>query len=464
MIADLNILQFGSHFFAKLICRERAIKGLHDGTLYILTGNRCEWNDVVLKVQESIKQSRVRALWHLPYSIEALTDLTSLESDERLLEYMENTEPSYNMIMPLYTPDRSYKCYFLGRLSDVEHLEAAFGFLTVDAQKVCDECSFAAFVTSIDTAPENAKQLWMRLIDYNSRNMLPSGRQISFRGKYNTTVGEYTFLGKGFEKMISVPKIEYADLIDSLNKFPDTVEAISKSTNNSTSNVQMEYVKICQGLSAVDKNELILELSKRIKDKRILAEAIDAVINKAKTSRLKIQLIGKASGGKIDGRRVHGDWSTYLVDENGNKQWLDFEPAAHVIYIMNLINRINNPEKPSVVDVCKQEEAFMSIYNAIYDGDGKEQYIRLVTDERYGTKRLTECYKIIANCVNLQCSFFNESPSPYITTLDKPLTIDPKSIEISEKFKALSSIKKLFFEKLRFSEQKKRILALRTEL
>lgn len=447
MIADLNILQFGSHFFAKLICRERVIKGLHDGTLYILTGNRCEWNDAVLKVQESIKQSRVRALWHLPYSIEALTDLSSLESDERLLEYMENTEPSYNMIMPLYTPDRSYKCYFLGRLSDVEHLEAAFVFLTVDAQKVCDECSFAAFATSIETAPENAKQVWMRLIDYNSRNMLPTGGQISFRGKYNTTVGEYTFLGKGFEKMISVPKIEYADLIDSLNKFPDTVEAISKSTNNSTSDVQMEYVKICQGLSAVDKNELILELSKRIKDKRILAEAIDAVINKAKTSRLKIQLIGKASGSKIDGRRVHGDWSTYLVGENGNKQWLDFEPAAHVIYIMNLINRINNPETPSVVDVCKQEEAFMSIYNAIYDGDGKEQYRRLVTDERYGTKRLTECYKIIANCVNIQCSFFNESPSPYITTLDKPLTIDPKSIEISEKFKALSSIKKLFIEK-----------------
>ncbi len=447
MIADLNILQFGSHFFAKLICRERAIDGLHDGTLYVLTDNRCEWNDAVLKVQESIKQSRVRALWHLPYSIEALTDLSSLESDERLLEYMENTEPSYNMIMPLYTPDRSYKCYFIGKVDEIEHLNAAFIFLTVDAQKVCDECSFAAFATSIETAPEKAKQVWMRLIDYNSRNMLPTGGQISFRGKYNTTVGEYTFLGKGFEKMISVPKIEYADLIDSLNKFPDTVEAISKSTNNSTSDVQMEYVKICQGLSAVDKNELILELSKRIKDKRILADAIDAVINKAKTARLKIELIGKASAGKIDGRRIYGDWSTYLTDDKGNRQWLDFEPAAHVIYIMNLINRINYPDSPTIVDVCQQEEAFVSIYEAIYDEGGKEQYKRLVTDEKYGTKRLKECYKIIANCVNIQCSFFNESPSPYITTLDKPLTIDPKSIEISEEFKAVSSIRKLLIEK-----------------
>ena len=67
MIADLNILQFDSHFFAKLICRERAIEGLCDGTLYILTENRCGWHDAVHKVRESIKQSRVRALWHLPY-------------------------------------------------------------------------------------------------------------------------------------------------------------------------------------------------------------------------------------------------------------------------------------------------------------------------------------------------------------------------------------------------------------
>ena len=207
MIADLNILQFDSHFFAKLICRERSINGLNDGTLYILTENRSEWNDAVIKVQESIKQSRVKALWHLPYSIEALTDLSSLESDERLLEYMESREPSYNMIMPLYTPDRSYKCFFIGTLGEVEHLESAFGFLTSDAQKVCDECSFAAFATSIETTPENAKQVWMRLIDHNSRQMLHTGGQISFRGKYNTTVGDYTFLGKGFEKKIRIPKI-----------------------------------------------------------------------------------------------------------------------------------------------------------------------------------------------------------------------------------------------------------------
>ena len=81
MIADLNQLKFDSSFFAKLICRERAIDDLNDGTLYILTYNQDEWNNAVLTVQESIKQSRIRALWHLPYSIDALHELSLLKKD-----------------------------------------------------------------------------------------------------------------------------------------------------------------------------------------------------------------------------------------------------------------------------------------------------------------------------------------------------------------------------------------------
>ena len=453
MVANLNELQLNSGFFAKLICRERILDGLNDGTIYVLAGDCSEWNDAIIKVQDYIKQSKVKALWHLPYYIESLSDISLLGNDEGLLAYMDDTEQGCNILMPLYTPDRNYKCYLIGNIDDCSNLDAAFGFLTVDAQKICDECSFAAFVTSIETSPDEAKRIWMQLIDFNSRNLIPEGGQISFKGKYNTSASEYTFFGKGFEKIINIPKIEYADLIRSMKKFPDTIETISKSTDIGLYEGQMEYAKICQNLSGVEKNELILELAKRIKDKKLLAEAIDAVINKAKSSRLKVVLVPKVSEGRIDGRRMHGDWCTYLVDDNDRKQWLDFEPASHVIYIMNLIHRINNPDTPSVVDISKQEKAFVDIYNAIYNGDGKEQYKRLVknVEKRDGNgfdrKRLSDCYKIITNCINIQCSFFNESPSPYITNLEKPLTIDPKLIEISEKFKKIDSLKWLFLAK-----------------
>ena len=141
------------------------------------------------------------------------------------------------------------------------------------------------------------------------------------------------------------------------------------------------------------------------------------------------------------------------VDDKGNMQWLDFEPAAHVIYILNLINRINNPDTLSVLDISKQEEAFVAVYNAIYVDGGSEHYKRLIRNveksngQGYERKRLKDCYKIIANCVNVQCSFFNESPSPYVVSLERPLTIDPSLIEISDKFKNLNSIKWLFAKK-----------------
>ena len=244
--------------------------------------------------------------------------------------------------------------------------------------------------------------------------------------------------------------MEYADLIDSLKKLPDTVEALLKNNDECFYDKQIEYVKICQNLSATDKNELILELCKRINDKKVLADAIDTVINKGKSSRLKVRVVSKAREKRIDGRRMYGDWCTYLVDENGNKRWLDFEPAAHVIYIMNLINRLKNPNKPSVVKVVNNKQTFVDIYNTIYNGDGIEQFNRLAGNVEkkdgigFERKRLTDCYKIIANCINIQCSFFNESPSPYITNYDKPLTIDAGLIEMSDKFMNQERIKRLF--------------------
>lgn len=485
MIADLNKIQFQSGFFAKIICRQQVVEELRDGTLYVLTNGRSEWNDAVVKARESVSQDPIVSTLHVPCSIEALTDLSPLHKDENLVEYMTEAVQGCNMIMPLYTPDRPCKCYIVGKICDCEDVEMLYSYLIFDVQHIYDECSFAAFATAIESDPESAKKVWVELLDSGKPDVqvpigrqIPTGGKIAFRGKYNTTASEYPFLGKGYEKMPEIPKLNYVDLISSLKKFPDTIESISKSADNGgSSDWKMEYAKICQNLSVVDKNELILELAKHINDKKVLAAAIDAVINKAKSSRLKIRVCPKADDGAIDGRRTHGDWRTYLVEERmcmghkvETKQWLDFEPAAHVVYIMNLINRINNPDSLSVVDVSKNKEAFVAIYDNIYEADdvddvdgdvegegdvgvtaGARQFERLFPEEESKrksecSKRLRESYKIITNCVNLQCSFFNENPSPYVTNFDKPLTISAQNIEFADSFKAVERIRKLFRE------------------
>lgn len=445
METNLSNLTLSSRSFAEILCKETALKNLQDGTLYVLTGDSAAWEESFLAAKEFMTLDCVQCLWHLPYAIEIVSDLSFLEKEDSLLDYYACG--GMNFIMPLFTPDRTYKCYLIGKINKPDNLEAAFGLLSNDAQKISNECAFAAFATCVETSPETARKLWFKLIDYNSLALAAGGYNIAFRGKYKEAVSNYTFFGKGFEKSLKDSKIGYTDLMKSLKRFPETIQNLSKlSDKEQFKEEKMNYVKICNSLSAVDKNELILELSKRISDKKILAEAIDAVINKAKSSKLKVKLVKRTEmlecleQMKEDKRRIHASWCTYLIDENENKQWLDFEPQAHVVYLMNLIHRVNNPDCLAPVDVLKNREAFEKIYNMVYGGNGQEQYNRLFLNVEkpngngYLRKRLTDCYKIITNCINFRCSFYNESPSPYLTDFDKPLTINPSMIELPKEF------------------------------
>lgn len=442
MVAGLNSLSLNSSFFADIICRDKALSNLKDGTLYVFTRQQTEWERMVNSVLYSIAKCQVKALWHMPFSIESLNDFSLINNDEALLEYLECES---NFIMPLNTPDRDYKCYFVGNIPDPSKLHSAFSILTVDAQKIYNECSFAAFVNSIESNPESSKQLWFKLIDYNSYRVVGS-HNISFRGKYKEAPSEFTFLGPGFEKKIENAKIGYAELIGVLNRFPEAISNLSGQANKELfKEDKMDYVRICNSLSAVAKNQLIFELSKRI-DKNILIEAINAVINKNKSSKLKVRVIKRPKNYKYttqikeDNRRIHSTWCTYLEDENEVKQWLDFEPQAHIVYLMNLIQRVTKPEVLAPIDVKNNMALFVKLYNIVYEGDGEMQYKRLFYNIKkengngFLRKRLTDCYKIITNCINIRCSFYNESPSPYITDSDKPLTIDPCLIDIPEEF------------------------------
>lgn len=439
MIASLNNITLDSSFFADIVCREESLNNLKDGTLYVFTNNRPDWNQQVANVQNSIANSRVKVLWHLHYYIEAMNDLTSLVNDEGLLHYLEYEA---NLLMPLYTPDRNYKCYLVGYIDDPSKLEAAFGILTVDAQKIIDECTFASFATTIETNPESAKQLWIKLLDYNSHQLV-RGYNISFKGKYNTATSDFTFFGKEFQNSLQIPpKVTYSEFLKTIKAFPDTIASLSKNLDEKTyKEHKMNYVKICNGLSNLEKNELILELSKRINDRKVLEEAIDTVINKGKSSRLKVTIIPKKDL-KTAGydARITGDWCTCLINENGDTRWLNFEPTAHVIYVMNLIHRLKNPDDLSTINVRQKEQEFLDIYDIIYSdtyddddiSNGQRLYNKLICSE---DNKLKSCYKIITNCVNEHCAYFNESPAPYITDIYKPLTIDPKLIEIPETFK-----------------------------
>ena len=455
MIADLSSLKFITSFFAELVCTDTPLQQLKDGVLYILTQRLTDGEKSKAELQKSIGQIEIKSFKHLPFGIELLDDMSLFQKDSF---FSRKLEGDANFIMPLYTPDRSYKYYFVGFHKDLStSAKTVLGMLSDDAKKIYIECSFAAFVNIMESDPHSAKNLWVQLL---------SNDDSKDRDKYKEAVSEYTFLGKGFETSKFSKKIPYSELREKLKKFPEIIKKLSQVSDlTAVQDEKYNYMDICHNLSPVEKNELILELSKRIDNQSVLEDIINGMIEKTDSGKLTITIKNyRDVKRKKDGRRINSDWITCLVNPSTKVQKiLDFGPTPHVVYIMNLLHRIENPNDMTPLNIRDHKEKFLDIYSVVYGYERAEDYegIKEAKDLKYSkdpkykfdklvkntqktdgsgyqSSQLSDCYKHIVNCVNLHCSFFNQSPYPYLIDKDKPLTVDSKLIDISDFKKKLT--------------------------
>lgn len=440
MTADLKTIDLQSIKFAQLITREHGLDTLNDGTLYVITGNNPQWEEMVEKIKVHIQGSIFAPMWHLPYNIVALKDLYILEKDEILMQHAQGKS---NLLMPLPTPDRDTKLYFTANLSDVTNLEAMFAIMTVDADKIYQECSFAEFASTIGRDIEAARKKWMKLI--NSNKTIDLGRTVQpvFRGiNKDKKVSSCPFLGEGYEQGRDTRKLGYSELVSSLKRLPENISGTKELSNEHKS----EFASICDSLSNVDKNHLLLELMKRIGDKEAFKNAIDAVVDKGKTCKLKIELRYKYNVEANHGERIHGDWHPYLVDtQQGKARRIKLEKTTNIIYIMNLIHKVKYPDMDEVADIQKNSEQFIKLYNELYgDEKGKEKYIKLFYSTDKKKHPLTDIYREITNSVNEEAILLGHDPAPYVVNLDKPLTLKADMIILpsSKELKILDSFLK----------------------
>ena len=227
MTADLKTIDLKSSKFAQLITREHGLDTLNDGTLYVITGNNPQWEEMVEKIKVHIQDSIFDPMWHLPYNIVALKDLYILEKDEILMQHVQGKS---NLLMPLTTPDRDTKLYFTANLSDVSNLEAMFAIMTVDADKIYQECSFAEFASIIGRDIEAARKKWMELINSNKTIDLGHTVQSVFRGiNKDTKVSSCPFLGEGYEQGRDTRKLGYSELVSSLKRLRQAKSGLATS-------------------------------------------------------------------------------------------------------------------------------------------------------------------------------------------------------------------------------------------
>ena len=137
MIADISQVKLHSEFFAELVKAYSPIKELKDGVVYVKTNNESNWNAAVCKVKDSFANCSMRSSWLIKYDIDVLPE-----------ELYPNKEPATsnlmgtdsNMIMPIFLPDRMEQYYLVGSITDIEHLEPAASFMSIDAQNLIETC------------------------------------------------------------------------------------------------------------------------------------------------------------------------------------------------------------------------------------------------------------------------------------------------------------------------------------
>lgn len=424
METDFSKILRPNQDIVRCITLSTPIEGLYDNVIYIMSGGSSKWHSAI-KALESIEQIKEYNIYELTESI------LPPETAEAFL--------GANIILPLFFSDLDAVCYLTDYVEEPTpiDLEASIYHLTDDAHALEQEASFLSFLKLSRDNPQQAKNLW---------NSLETIRDYNPRGKYSKMPSEYAFLGRGFEKKEESLMKNYTDRVEYLKKFPNTIEGIKASLDV----CKKDFRGICDSLSISEKNELILELAKRVSTQAELSNALDSVINKGMKSKLiiRVEEKGITEIQDIDARFRMGGWRTFLVDKETKKsEWLDFEPSAHVLYLMNLIYRVRHkegePERAIGLTSHTNQKAFLRIFEEIYGG-GDDALNRLIRKsyanpdgKGYLRNRTPDCYKIIANCINQKCIEMGESPAPYLATQFTPLTIEPKLIELPEKFKSI---------------------------
>ena len=137
MIADISQLKLHSEFFAELVKAYSPIKELKDGVVYVKTNNESNWNAAVCKVKDSFANCSMRSSWLIKYDIDVLPE-ELYPNKEPATSNLMGTES--NIIMPIFLPDRMEQYYLVGSITDIEHLEPAASFMSIDAQNLIETC------------------------------------------------------------------------------------------------------------------------------------------------------------------------------------------------------------------------------------------------------------------------------------------------------------------------------------
>lgn len=452
MIADINQVNLHSKHFAELVKGYYPIEGLKNGVVYVKTNNDAHWNIAVSKVKESFANCSMRGARLMKYDIDVLPDKLN-PNTEPIVSNLMGTEN--NIIMPVFLPDRMEQYYFVGSITNVEHLEPTVSFLSVDVHNLIVACLPYALSVMEES---DLKSLLQRIYDkkitdewadevkrLNAR--MNSG--LTFRGLYvPNPLAKFGDAAVKAADEIKKGKIPYKKEREFIMNLPSAAKKLKSEDLRIQEEGKIEFAK---AFEALDEHEMVLLLEALIKEtkpkafKNILAAIAD---RETLGERTKYNIVFKPWEEKFKEHGFDDNCKICMFIEDGETLHpVKMHKIPMIIYTMALIEKVTKNKKNAIVNVKVNKKAFNEIYKYLfYDFNESvmqkryNELFRRNSDNPYAqirTGRLSENYSDIE--ASLQNVFKNleEDYSPFLTNSTTPLAISTKKIFLPQELRSI---------------------------
>ena len=421
MKVDIESIRQFNNFF-DLHEQSMLIENIDYGKLYVLAQDK-EWNQSVEQAISKIHGSASYKFLHMDYNV-VMMQANSWPKESFLQEK--------NLFMPLFTPDRYSHYYLSGIVTHKEDFESVLSFMLMEAHQIGEKCSEAAFVNlgnwDIDNLFNTDTELYSH---YDSE-------EISFRGRNRNTPDPTSFL-KLNDKGKSKFPLSYAERVQMLRKLPSIAKGIRSMDN---AEAKSDFAEVWNSMTEREKGHLCFELLKRSRKKDVVDIIGSTVDREVIGEKSRFTVVIKSNPSDEDLKNFDNAYQlcTYLKDSQGVLIPLKFSHTTQVLYTLSLINKKINPQDTPILSILNNEEAFNSIYSAMF-GETYKPYLKKEFDKLFVHETSTKSlhsgdlggrYNEIETRLVEIFSDLDENPLPYFTRDNYPLAINANNIEIPQ--------------------------------
>ncbi|MBQ0142697.1 MAG: hypothetical protein KBT06_07860 [Prevotellaceae bacterium] len=446
--SDIKSLLLHSHFFTEIAEEENVMSELMDGTVYVFCNEDVKWKTAVCKTKDAFEKCMYRNAWLLDFNCKEMPIDIKLDKNSQLSHFIEN---GYNLVLPLYTPDRNIKEYLVGKIDNSKNVESAASFMAVDADGIAKFCLKSALINInsdlfdkriADFSEEEYKKLECQ---YDDGIILNNSSKISFRG-YHAPRSMSAF-GEGVadaREKVKKCEISYQEGRRKLQELSGIIKKIHSEDSDKREKALEEYNVAMASMSDREAKLLLRKFifsSKPSDVKNNVSSVTDRETMGVK-SKYEIVVTEREANRKPYNFADDYQYWLFIKDQENKLHPVKMAKTSMTIYMLSLIERVTKNKKYHVVNIKNNYSAYKEVNKLLFMSgeEGSEKSFKsldLKIGNVYEANRqgkLGECYSDIEHGLQYAFKELDEDYSPFLISREFPLAIPKEKITLPKAF------------------------------